>query len=60
MDGGVEGDRSAEPLERYGPDGLKADRLQRVGVSDDLVADTRGRVAVPPAAAGAWLAEPVM
>ena len=39
MDSGVEGNQGAEPLERDGPDGRKADPLQRVGVSDDLVAD---------------------
>jgi hypothetical protein len=39
MDSGVEGDRSAEPLERDRPDGLKANPLQTVGVSHDLVAD---------------------
>ena len=37
--GVVEGDWSAQPLERDRSNGLKADRLQRVGVSNDLVAD---------------------
>src|SRR4029453_12807331 len=35
----IEGDRGGEAIQRDGPDRRKADRLQRVGVRDDLVAD---------------------